>query len=133
MPEDSTVVEPRAAAEAPPPLVGRLPPQCQQDVDALRRFVRAALARETPAAAVSPNEAREVLLTGATGFAGRFFLRALLRQNEHVIVHCLVRAESAEHGLARIRSALEEAEVWRTISPRACARCPATRARSGSA
>ena len=110
--EDVAMAEARAAEEAVPPLAGRLPPQCQRDVDALRRFVRAALARETPAAPVSPDEVREVLLTGATGFAGRFFLRALLRQNEHVIVHCLVRAEDAEHGLARIRDALEVAEVW---------------------
>ena len=43
---------------------------------------------------------------------GRFFLRELLRQNTRLIVHCLVRAESAEHGLERIREALEHAEVW---------------------
>ena len=112
MPGDATIAEPRAADEAVPPLAGRLPPQCQKDVDELRRVVHAALARGTPATAVSPDDFREVLLTGATGFAGRFFLRALLQQNEHAIVHCLVRADSAGHGLERIRGALEEAEVW---------------------
>ena len=59
-----------------------------------------------------PNDFQEVFLTGATGFVGRFFLRELLRQNERLIVHCLVRAESAEHGLERIHDALECAEVW---------------------
>ena len=95
-----------------PPLVGRLPPHCQKDVDELRRVVHAARSRETPAEAVSPDDFRELLLTGATGFVGRFFLCELLRQNERLIVHCLVRAESAEHGLGRIRDALERAEVW---------------------
>ena len=109
---DHMVAEPYAADVAVPPLIGQLPPQCRRDVDALRRFVRTALARETPAAPVSPNEVREVLLTGATGFVGRFFLRELLRQNEKLIVHCLVRAESAEHGFERLRDALEQAEVW---------------------
>ncbi|MDE0050115.1 MAG: SDR family oxidoreductase [Rhodospirillales bacterium] len=106
------MAEPRATDLEVPPLIGRLPPQCQRDVDALRRVVRAALARETPAEAVPPNEFREVLLTGATGFVGRFFLRALLQQNERLIVHCLVRAESVAHGLERIREGLEEAELW---------------------
>ena len=92
--------------------MGQLPPQCRRDVDELRRVVHAALARGTPAEAVSPNRFREVLLTGATGFVGRFFLRELLRQNEGLVVHCLVRAGSAEHGLERIRDALELAEVW---------------------
>ena len=111
-PSQAAMAAPRVAHEAVPPLTGRLPPQCRRDVDALRRFVHATVAREEPAEAVSPNDVREVLLTGATGFVGRFFLRELLRQNDRVIVHCLVRAESAAHGLERIRGALEHAEVW---------------------
>ncbi len=106
------VAEPSGADRAVSPLVGRLPPQCQRDVDALRRVVHAALARETPAAPVSPADLREVLLTGATGFAGRFFLRELLRQSETLVVHCLVRAESAAHGVERLREAMEYAEIW---------------------
>ena len=104
---------PVAADRAVPPLIGELPPQCRRDVDELRRVVHAALAREAPAEAVAPNDFREVFLTGATGFVGRFFLRELMRQNERLIVHCLVRAESAEHGFARLREALEQAEVWK--------------------
>ena len=112
MSSQATLAEPRIVDEAVPPLTGRLPPQCRRDVDALRRVVHAALGRETPAPPVPANEVREVLLTGATGFAGRFFLRTLLQQNERVIVHCLVRADSAEHGFRRIRDALELAEIW---------------------
>ena len=103
---------PVAADRAVPPLIGELPPQCRRDVDELRRVVHGALTREVPAEAVAPTDFREVFLTGATGFVGRFFLRELLRQNERLIVHCLVRAESAEHGFGRLREALEHAEVW---------------------
>ena len=106
------MAELHTADRAVPPLVGQLPPQCQRDVDSLRRVVHATVAREAPDAAVSPSDFREVLLTGATGFVGRFFLRELLRQDERLVVHCLVRAESAEHGLERIRDALVHAEVW---------------------
>ena len=106
------MVDACVADRAVPPLIGQLPPQCRRDVDELRRLVHAALAREAPAKAVSPTGFREVLLTGATGFVGRFFLRELLRQNERLIVHCLVRAESAEHGFRRLRNALEQAEIW---------------------
>ncbi len=106
------MAEPNSGDRAVPPLVGQLPPQCQKDVDELRRIVHAALAREAPAEAAAPTDFREILLTGATGFVGRFFLRELLRQNGRLIVHCLVRAESAEHGLERVRDALEHAEVW---------------------
>ena len=106
------MAEPRATDPAVPPLVGELPPQCRRDVDTLRRFVHSTVAREAPAEAVPPNDFREVLLTGATGFVGRYCLRELLRQNERLTVHCLVRAESAEHGIERIRDSLEQAEIW---------------------
>ena len=106
------MAELHTADRAVPPLVGQLPPQCQRDVDSLRRVVHATVAREAPDAAVSPSDFREVLLTGATGFVGRFFLRELLRQDERLIVHCLVRAESAEHGFQRLRDAMKHAEIW---------------------
>ena len=110
------MAEPRPDDRPAPPLIGRLPPQCQRDVDELRRVVHAALAREMPAKAVAPTGFREVLLTGATGFVGRFVLRALLRQNDRLIVHCLIRAESVEHGFARLRDALEQAEIHEEIA-----------------
>ena len=61
---------------------------------------------------MSPPEFREVLLTGATGFIGRFVLRELLHGNANLLVHCIVRAKDSGHGLRRLRRALEEAEIW---------------------
>ena len=94
------------------PLVGTLPLHCKRDLETLRRFVQEAMGRGAPADAVSPASFREVLLTGATGLIGRFLLRDLLREDDDLVVHCLVRAEHEEHGLQRVRAALEEAEVW---------------------
>lgn len=93
-------------------MVGTLPPQCERDLGTLRRFVQEAMGRGTLADAVSPTSFREVLLTGATGLIGRFLLRDLLREDNDLVVHCLVRAENKEHGLQRVRAALQEAEVW---------------------
>lgn len=53
-----------------------------------------------------------MFLTGATGFAGRYVLSELLRQNDHMLVHCLVRAENAKQALARVQGALEAAGRW---------------------
>ena len=69
--------------------------------------------------AVPPDQFREILLTGATGFVGRFLLRELLRQDDRLVVHCLVRAKDAESGFDRIRNALEYAEIWEeSLAPR---------------
>lgn len=95
-----------------PRLVGTLPPHCRQDVETLRQFVRSVLDDETPKEAVSPSEIREVLLTGATGFLGRFVLRDLLHGKANLLVHCIVRAKDSGHGFRRLRRALEEAEIW---------------------
>ena len=95
-----------------PPLDGRLPPQCARDVEDLRRFVHSTIGRERPAAPVSPRDFKEVLLTGANGFVGRFLLRALLRQNPSLTVHCLVRGDSSAHARERLRTAMENAEIW---------------------
>lgn len=101
-----------AVNETIAPLAGDLPAHCQSDVETLRRFVHATVSAGPPAPAVPANEIREVLLTGATGFIGRFFLRELLRQRAELRVHCIVRADSVAHGRERIRAALELAEVW---------------------
>ena len=106
------MVETPSVPRTVPSLVGRLPPQCQRDLDSLRSFVHSTIAEELPAEPVSANDFREVLLTGATGFVGRFLLRELLRQSDRLVVHCLVRADGVEHGFARIRAALEHAEIW---------------------
>ena len=95
-----------------PPLAGALPPDCQRDVDTLRRFIHACVSQERPADPVSAADFREVLMTGATGFIGRFLLRDLLQQKRDLVVHCLVRADNAEDGFQRLRLALEEAQIW---------------------
>ena len=94
------------------PLVGALPPHCRRDVETLRRFVHETVGKEAPAAAVAPSDFREVLLTGATGFIGRFVLRDLLQQKTDLVVHCLVQADNVEHGFERLRAALQDAEIW---------------------
>ncbi|MCY3790996.1 MAG: SDR family oxidoreductase [Gemmatimonadetes bacterium] len=106
------MTEKTVADTAVAPLVGSLPPHCQRDVDTLRRFVHTSVSQGSPAAPVSPVDFREVLLTGATGFIGRFLLHDLLQQHADLIVHCVVRADHAEHGFERLRDALQHAEVW---------------------
>ena len=106
------MIETSVADPAVAPLVGSLPPHCQRDVDTLRRFIRATISREAPAAAVSPSDFKEVLLTGATGFIGRFCLSDLLLQHANLVVHCVVRADKADHGFERLRDALQHAGVW---------------------
>jgi thioester reductase-like protein len=95
-----------------PPLAGKLPPHCERDLSALRRFVRAAVTGAAPARAVAPSEIRRVLVTGATGFVGRFLVRDLLAHDAGLQVHCLVRAASADEGLDRLRASMEHAEIW---------------------
>ena len=94
------------------PLVGTLPPQCQRDIDALRKLVRECIELGSPADPVSPSDFQDVLLTGATGFIGRFFLSELLEHGVGVRVHCIVRADNVAHGRERIRTALRQAEIW---------------------
>ena len=106
------MAEPIAMSGAVPPLDGALPPHCRRDVDILRRFVHETISGEAPAAPVSPDDFREVFLTGATGFIGRFVLRDLLRQNADLVVHCVIRAGTVEHGFERLRAVLREAEIW---------------------
>ena len=87
VPHAATAADRRVA-----PLRGALPPACQRDLDDLRAFVRRAIGDGNPAPAVPVADVREVLLTGATGFVGRFVLRDLLCPEGDLVVHCLVRA-----------------------------------------
>jgi amino acid adenylation domain-containing protein/thioester reductase-like protein len=54
-----------------------------------------------------------VLLTGATGFVGRFLLEELLRTTQATI-YCVVRAKSDEQAGERIRRTLEKWDLWRS-------------------
>lgn len=62
---------------------------------------------------VAPRAApKSVLLTGATGFLGAYVLRDLIDLSAAEVV-CLVRADSAEDGVRRIRGNLESYGLWR--------------------
>ena len=53
-----------------------------------------------------------MLLTGATGFLGAYVLRDLIDMTDAEMV-CLVRADTAEEGLRRIRRNLDTYRLWR--------------------
>lgn len=57
------------------------------------------------------SPAGAVLLTGATGFVGRFLLAQLLQDTE-AIVYCLVRAQP-QQAASRLRSVLMRWDLWR--------------------
>lgn len=94
------------------PLDGSLPPACQSDLSDLKQFVRGKLEGGELAPSKSPDDFRKILITGATGFIGRFVLRDILQQNPDVEVFCVVRANDAVHGLQRVKAALQLAEIW---------------------
>ncbi|QIS03534.1 amino acid adenylation domain-containing protein [Nocardia brasiliensis] len=62
---------------------------------------------------LTPPRTGEVLLTGATGFVGAFLLRELLARTDSR-VHCLVRADTPEAGLARLAETFDTYELPRT-------------------
>ncbi len=60
---------------------------------------------------VSKLQPRHIFLTGATGFIGAFLLFELL-QDPQTTVYCLVRAENLEIASQRLRTSLENYEIW---------------------
>ena len=66
---------------------------------------------EALAPAVSLNDARSVLLTGATGFLGAFLLRDLV-QRSRAQVYCLVRADDETLAMERIVQGLAKYDLW---------------------
>ena len=56
--------------------------------------------------------AKSVLLTGATGFVGRFLLAQLLKDTDATI-YCLVRARTKQQANARLRTTLLRWDLWR--------------------
>ena len=102
-----------------PALKGKLPPQCQNDLSALRQFVQSRFTQETLPPAVSPENFKAVLLTGATGFIGRHVLRDLLQRQSNLVVVCLVRASDPATANRRLRSAMEDVGIWdEELAPR---------------
>lgn len=78
---------------------------------------RATLPETVDATRVAPvptprSKPRSVLLTGATGFLGAYVLRDLIDMTDAEMV-CLVRADTAEEGMRRIRKNLETYRLWR--------------------
>ncbi|WP_373862820.1 non-ribosomal peptide synthetase [Nocardia amamiensis] len=63
------------------------------------------------AAPARSDTARDVLLTGATGFVGAHLLRELLA-GTRARVWCLVRSDDDERAHKRIRNALEKYRIW---------------------
>ena len=55
--------------------------------------------------------AKEILVTGATGFVGRFLVAQLLRDTD-ARIYCLVRASSTREASARLRAVLSHWDLW---------------------
>ena len=65
-----------------------------------------------PKAGYRGAPAEAVLLTGATGFVGRFLLAQLL-QDTDAILYCLVRARTGNRAMSRVREILSKWDLWR--------------------
>ncbi len=89
-----------------------LPGPCQEDLELLRNSIRELADGHPGGAPVPADRFSAVFLTGATGLVGRFVLSELLRQNDRMLIHCLVRAGDAKQALARVQAALESAGLW---------------------
>ena len=55
---------------------------------------------------------RAILLTGATGFVGRFVLAELVRET-NATLYCLVRGESSQQAGLRLRASLSRWDLWK--------------------
>ncbi|MEG4119048.1 amino acid adenylation domain-containing protein [Microcoleus sp. N9_B4] len=55
---------------------------------------------------------KHIFLTGATGFVGAFLLHELLLHNPQATIYCLVRADDLESATFRLRSTLQNYEIW---------------------
>jgi len=75
----------------------------------LDKFIDAAILAAAPTLPRAGAEVRTVLLTGATGFLGRYLVLHLLEQMEHVDgkLVCLVRARSNEDARARLEKTFD--------------------------
>jgi thioester reductase-like protein len=64
-----------------------------------------------PSAIAREGHSKTVLVTGATGFVGRFLLTQLLQDTDATLV-CLVRAPSTRHALLRLKETLRRWGLW---------------------
>ena len=54
----------------------------------------------------------QILFTGASGFLGAFLLADQLQRHPQLLVHCLIRAASAEQAGQRLRRNLQHYDLW---------------------
>ncbi|MFJ8945145.1 amino acid adenylation domain-containing protein [Streptomyces sp. NPDC102395] len=80
------------------------------DAPALVAVLDPAVAVADGAARTPAHPPRKILLTGATGFLGIHLLDALLHETD-AVVHCLVRDDSEQAALARLRRTADEHAV----------------------
>jgi thioester reductase-like protein len=64
-----------------------------------------------PAQSPADRQAEQIFLTGATGFVGAFLLSELLNQTTAPI-HCLVRSETPEQGIQRLKQVLSDYQLF---------------------
>ncbi len=55
---------------------------------------------------------KKIFLTGATGFVGAFFLKELIEKTDAKI-YCLVRANTKQEALQRIKNTLKQYSIWK--------------------
>jgi amino acid adenylation domain-containing protein/thioester reductase-like protein len=102
------------------PSISSVPPvMLDNDFDADCHLQASIRPPKLPAGVQRRVAMERVFLTGATGFLGAHILAALLQQKRDLHVVCLVRADSTEQGLARLRANLDN---YKLLSGRVLAR-----------
>jgi hypothetical protein len=92
-------------------------------VDASSEAVLAEDIRLLHASACPSSSPHGILLTGATGFIGRFLLRRMLDTTEAKI-YCLVRGGSQMKAFARVREEMLKAHLWQEGDALRIVACP---------
>jgi len=59
-----------------------------------------------------PNEAKNLFLTGSTGFLGAHLIEALLKDDPSLKLYCLVRAADKNAAMARLKLNMEHYRCW---------------------
>ncbi len=81
-----------------------------EQVDLQREAILPHTITALPGACIYP--ARNVLVTGGTGFVGRFLLKQLL-QDTHATAYCLLRSPSKEQSFSTLKNKLIDHDLWR--------------------
>jgi len=81
-----------------------------ESVDLIKEAYLGDAVQPRSAARLLPMDA--ILLTGCTGFVGRFLLAQLLRDT-NATIRCLVRSHSRQHASSRLKNILLKCNLWR--------------------